>query len=244
MASTSIMMRKQVSALPTLSRMLHQSSPQAYQINYNNLKKETGAPNAVPAQPKTVTSNVKSIQGWRGGAERGFRAAYTDCIHVLTREATKYDTQENPDIATWYRKILTHNLSPNVLKQRYGILVPITYKQLNPTASRDEMDLAHVLGWCVEMIRAASVMTTETIGVNQSFGRRKVDRETWAEKHQLGNKAFNDALLMERGVFVLLKHYFGEQATIYYEAVTKAQRVRTLGKNKKNILIFDKKNNM
>ena len=100
------------------------------------------------------------IQGWRGGAERGFRAAYTDCIHVLTREATKYDTQENPDIATWYRKILTHNLSPNVLKQRYGILVPITYKQLNPTASRDEMDLAHVLGWCVEMIRAASVMTT------------------------------------------------------------------------------------
>ena len=170
------------------------------------------------------------IQGWRGGAERGFRAAYTDCIHVLTREATKYDTQENPDIATWYRKILTHNLSPNVLKQRYGILVPITYKQLNPTASRDEMDLAHVLGWCVEMIRAASVMTTETIGVNQSFGRRKVDRETWAEKHQLGNKAFNDALLMERGVFVLLKHYFGEQATIYYEAVTKAQRVRTLGK--------------
>jgi len=230
MASTSIIMRKQVSALPTLSRMLHQSSLQAYQINYNNLKKDTGAPNAVPAQPKTVTSNVKSIQGWRGGAERGFRAAYTDCIHVLTREATKYDTQENPDIATWYRKILTHNLSPNVLKQRYGILVPITYKQLNPTASRDEMDLAHVLGWCVEMIRAASVMTTETIGVNQSFGRRKVDRETWAEKHQLGNKAFNDALLMERGVFVLLKHYFGEQATIYYEAVTKAQRVRTLGR--------------
>ena len=47
---------------------------------------------------------------------------------------------------------------------------------------------------------------------------------------------------MERGVFVLLKHYFGEKATIYYEAVTKAQRVRTLGKNSKKILIFDKKN--
>ena len=54
---------------------------------------------------------------------------------------------------------------------RYGILVPITYKQLNPTASKDEMNLAHVLGWCVEMIRAASVMTTETIGadVGQPF---------------------------------------------------------------------------
>ena len=46
---------------------------------------------------------------------------------------------------------------------------------------------------------------------------------------------------MERGVFVLLKHYFGEQATIYYEAVTKAQRVRTLGKKMSLYLI--KKNN-
>ena len=69
------------------------------------------------------------------------------------------------------------------------------------------------------------------IGVNQSFGRRKVDRETWAEKHNLGNKAFNDALLVERGVFVLLKHYFGDEASIYYDAVTHAQRVRTLGKS-------------
>ena len=69
------------------------------------------------------------------------------------------------------------------------------------------------------------------IGVNQSFGRGKVDRETWAEKHDLGNKAFNDALLVERGVFVLLKHYFGDQAYIYFDAVTHAQRVRTLGKS-------------
>ena len=85
---------------------------------------------------------------------------FTDCIHVLTREATSFDTQENPDLADWYRKILTHNLSQKNNKQRYGILVPITYKQLCPTASREDMDKAHVLGWCVEMIRAASVMTT------------------------------------------------------------------------------------
>lgn len=231
MASTSIMMRKQVSAISTLSRLLHQSSSQTYQINYEQLRagKDAGVPNAGQKSdlmrnlPKTVTSNVKSVQGWRGGAERGFRAAYTDCIHVLTEEATK----DIPDLAKWYRKVLTHNLQS---KQRYGILVPITYKQLCPAASKDEMNLAHVLGWCVEMIRAASVMTTETIGVNQSFGRRKIDRETWAEKHELGNKAFNDALLVERGVFVLLKHYFGDQASIYFEAVTHAQRVRTLGR--------------
>jgi len=232
MASTSISMaRKQITTISTLSRMLHQSSSQNYQINYDQLRtgKDTGAKAGhviLPNLPKTVTSNVKSVQGWRGGAERGFQAAYTDCIHVVTREATK----DIPDLAKWYRKVLTHNLSEKVHKQRYGILVPITYKQLNPGASKDDMTLAHVLGWCVEMIRAASVMTTETIGVNKNYGRRKNDRETWAEKHELGNKAFNDALLMERGVFVLLKHYFGEQATIYYEAVTHAQRVRTLGR--------------
>jgi len=53
---------------------------------------------------------------------------------------------------------------------------------------------------------------------------------TWAEKHQLGNKAFNDALLMDHGIWVLLKHYFGHNASLYYEQMTRAQRSRALGR--------------
>jgi hypothetical protein len=45
-------------------------------------------------------------------------------------------------------------LSSDVLGQRYGILVPITYRQLQPKATKEEMQLAHILGWCVELVRA------------------------------------------------------------------------------------------
>lgn len=95
------------------------------------------------------------------------------------------------------------------------------------------MNQAHVLGWTVEMIRAAAILTTETVAQHSStrYGfRRSQDRQTWAEKHDLGNKAFNDALLIDRGIWVLLKHYFGKEASIYYEPITRAQRNRALGR--------------
>lgn len=109
-------------AIFTLGRAaFHTASVQHYQINYEQLRKGTEASNP---RPLTVRGNVKNVQGWRGGAERGFLAAYPDCIHVLTQEGT----MDIPDMARWYRKVLTHNLATNVLKQRYGILVPITYR--------------------------------------------------------------------------------------------------------------------
>ena len=57
-------------------------------------------------------------------------------------------------------QIFTHNLSSEVLGQRYGILVPITYRQIRPKATRDEMQFAHNLGWCVEFVRAGKRFTT------------------------------------------------------------------------------------
>ena len=140
------------------ARFFHtHSGPLCYKINYEKLR----SGNSYEKLPKTIKGNVKSVQGWRGGAERGFLASYPDCIHVLTQEGT----QDIPEVSRWYTKVLTYNLSQSVLKQRYGILVPITYKQLKPTASKDEMKLAHVLGWSVEMIRAAAIVTTETIAL-------------------------------------------------------------------------------
>ena len=117
-----------------------------------------------------LIENVKNVQGYNRGAERGFTAIYPDCIHVLTNSVSV------PELATWFRKVkykkivgyffiifiyiyflytytfcnsyqvLTHNLSLKTLNQRYGILVPITYKQLHPNASKEEMNQAHILG--------------------------------------------------------------------------------------------------
>ena len=156
---TCILLRRQFLTHSRSIRFFHKVGPlcQGYKINYEQLRSGRQIDNL----PKTLKDNVKSVVGWRGGAERGFLATYPDCIHVLAKEGTK----ENPDLEKWYRKVLTYNLSQSVLKQRYGILVPITYKQLRPTATKDEMKMAHILGWCVEMIRAAAIVTTDTVAL-------------------------------------------------------------------------------
>jgi len=208
-----------------LSRRIHTQvvNCAGYQINYDQLRE--GTPKNLP--PTTVQGNVKNVVGWRGGAERGFLATYPNCIHVLTEQVTK----EAPSMATWYRKVLTKNLKSENVKTRYGILAPITYKQLNPGATKTEMEHAHVLGWCVELVRAAAIVTTDTISLGQEnrYGRVK-NRISWAEQQKLGNKAFNDALLIERGIYALLKHYFGEKASIFNDPIIAAQRNRAVGR--------------
>jgi hypothetical protein len=62
-------------------------------------------------------------------------------------------------------QVLTHNLSSGVLGQRFGLLVPLAFRQLRPGADRDQMRLAHVLGWGVELARAANAVTCDTIDV-------------------------------------------------------------------------------
>merc|ERR1712001_416938 len=42
--------------------------------------------------------------------------------------------------------------------------------------------------------------------------------------------AFNDALMIERGVFVLLKHYFQDSASVFHDAILKAQNSRVNGR--------------
>ena len=46
-----------------------------------------------------------------------------------------------------HTQVLAHNLSPQMLgDKRYGVLVPLTYRQLHPDATNEQMDKAHMLG--------------------------------------------------------------------------------------------------
>ena len=84
------------------------------------------------------------------------------------------------------------------------------------------------------MVRAASIVTTETIARETSvrYGRTSSQKEksSWVDRHNLGNMAFNDALMIERGVFVLLKHYFQDSASVFHDAILKAQNSRVNGR--------------
>ena len=49
-----------------------------------------------------LIENVKNVQGYNRGAERGFTAIYPDCIHVLTNSVSV------PELATWFRKVINN----------------------------------------------------------------------------------------------------------------------------------------
>ena len=51
--------------------------------------------------PDTVITNVKNVQGWRGGAERGFLAEYPDLVHMLSRDLA----EGNESLVEWSRKV-------------------------------------------------------------------------------------------------------------------------------------------
>jgi farnesyl diphosphate synthase len=93
------------------------------------------------------------------------------------------------------------------LGQRAGILVPITFKQLRPSATREEMTQAHVLGWVVELVRASHSLINEIVGLKRAKDQQP-KQTTWAEKHGLGSMAVNDALLLQHGVHVVMRNYF------------------------------------
>ena len=95
-------------------RLLHLTPIcQRYQINYDQLRDGSLANLAshdkdlLKKQHDSVVKNVKNVQGFQRGAERGFTSVYTDCIHVLTAAVGK----DVPDLAIWFRKVNTRDWS-------------------------------------------------------------------------------------------------------------------------------------
>lgn len=106
----------------------------------------------------------------------------------------------------------------------------------------------HALGWAVELVRAAQSVTSDTIGLNDTrchanykhtFSQTARTPVTsggdppWAEKHQLGSRAFNDALLLQTGAHELVRNNF--QNTKAYplisDAMAESFRVLNIGQS-------------
>lgn len=108
------------------------------------------------------------------------------------------------DVFIRFKKILETNV-PNGKKNR-GLTVVISYKLLaNPKDLIEEnIKLAHILGWCIEIMQAFFVILDDVM--DQSFTRRGM--ECWFRNENVGLMAINDAIMLESGIFYLLKKYF------------------------------------
>lgn len=152
--------------------------------------------------------------------KREFMSIFPDLVRDLTEVGTHSDI---PDAQKWFAKVLQYNAVGG--KMNRGLAVSLSFKLL---ASQDQitpenMKKAHILGWCIELLQSFFLVADDIIDGSQM--RR--GKPCWYLNDNLGPSAFNDAILMEAGIYKLLhKHfrdvpYYGDMLDLFHEMTLK-----------------------
>lgn len=135
---------------------------------------------------------------------REFMAVFPDIVRDLTDAGRHLDV---PEATKWFAKVLQYNV-PGGKKNR-GLAIPFSYKMLikEENLSPEETLLTQKMGWCVEMLQAHFLVLDDIM--DEAVTRR--GRPCWYRTHNLGVKAINDGVLLEAGIYQLLKKYFRDK---------------------------------
>lgn len=127
-------------------------------------------------------------------------SVWPDIVRDLTGYATKYEK----DAAKWFAKSLQYNVPTG--KKNRGLSVVHAYKMLAKPdeLTEDNLRLAHILGWCVEIYSSVFLMTDDMMdGSDKRRGQK-----CWYKMDEVGYSAINDSMMIENGIYFLLKKYF------------------------------------
>ncbi|XP_036344543.1 farnesyl pyrophosphate synthase-like [Rhagoletis pomonella] len=132
---------------------------------------------------------------------RDFMAVFPDVVRELSEVAKSYKTHE---AATWFTKALEYNVPLG--KKNRGLLTVLTYKNLvkPDDLTPENIKLAQYLGWCVEMLQCFFIISDDIM--DNSTTRR--GQLCWHKLEEVGLIAINDALMIENGIFELLRKNF------------------------------------
>ncbi|XP_039299616.1 farnesyl pyrophosphate synthase-like, partial [Nilaparvata lugens] len=91
-------------------------------------------------------------------------------------------------------------------KKNRGLALVLGYKHLAKSSdlTPENIRLAHILGWCVELLQGAFLVWDDCM--DESSTRR--GRPCWYKMPGVGLTAINDGNLLESGVFQLLRRHF------------------------------------
>nr|CAD7407702.1 unnamed protein product [Timema cristinae] len=162
----------------------------------------------IPRYPRTLstlnsTTVPKPIVGTvlPKDESREFMAVFPDIVRDLTDAGRHTDI---PEANKWFAKVLQYNV-PTGKKYR-GFALVYSYKKLvqPEKLTPENLRLAYIMGWCVEMLQAHFLVEDDII--DQSENRR--GKPCWYKYNNLGLAAINDGLLLESGVYHLLRLYF------------------------------------
>ncbi|CAO1301806.1 unnamed protein product [Diamesa hyperborea] len=117
---------------------------------------------------------------------------------------------ESQAASKWFVKCLQYNV-PNGKKNR-GLATVLAYKMLasKEDLTDDNIRLAHLAGWCVEMIQSTFLIVDDIM--DNSKTRR--GHQCWYRREEVGLSSINDSMMIESGIYYLLKKYFSTKA--YY----------------------------
>ncbi|XP_035218493.1 farnesyl pyrophosphate synthase-like, partial [Stegodyphus dumicola] len=126
------------------------------------------------------------------------------CANIC-RDLVEEDNESLGDALEWCEKVFNYNVRTG--KKIRGLAVLKAFKFLSQNKySAEDLNLACILGWCIEMLQAFFIITDDVM--DESTMRR--GKICWYQKPEVGLCAVNDAILLHCGVYkVLRKHFEG-----------------------------------
>lgn len=134
-----------------------------------------------------------------------FMTVFPDLVRELTYEGRHKDSL--PMLNKHLARVLQYNV-PHGKKNR-GLTVPATFRLLTPEDqhTKENMHLAIILGWCVELLQAFFLVSDDIM--DQSESRR--GQPCWYKKEDIGLDAFNDSLFLESCIYTTLAKHFKDK---------------------------------
>lgn len=147
--------------------------------------------------PSVATPNVLEDS-------REFMSIFPDVVRDLTDKVKEYD---RIDASVWLEKALHYNV-PRGKKNR-GLATVLAYKTLCDSSklNSNNVRLANYLGWCVEILQAMFLIADDIMDGSET--RR--GELCWYKLENVNLIAINDGIMIENGLYHILKKHFREQ---------------------------------
>lgn len=133
-----------------------------------------------------------------------FLAAFPDIVRDLTDAGFGSEIIE---VKKRFAKVLHYNVPGG--KMARGLAVVQSYRILakENLHNAENLFLAQIMGWCVEMLQAFFIILDDIM--DKSATRR--GRTCWYLYDDIGLSAVNDGILLESGIYELLRRYFQDK---------------------------------
>ncbi|XP_050425247.1 farnesyl pyrophosphate synthase isoform X2 [Adelges cooleyi] len=176
------------------------------QIYYKNASKgcQFGSLVRPPKVPPAIVGTAVSKDD-----SREFMAVFPDVVRDLTDTGRHLDI---PDVTKWLAKVLQYNV-PGGKKNR-GMALILSYRMLSDQAelTNENIRLSFILGWCIEILQAFLLVMDDIM--DNAITRR--GRPCWYRHNDIGLVAINDGILLEQGLYQIIKKYFRDKPYYCY----------------------------